>query len=61
MDHVEAVKEAAEEQQSERIVTTIGDLVCAISDAARETMKSGEELHALTHVVLMNLLKKYQQ
>lgn len=40
-----------------KIETTIGDLVCAIADAAREAQIRDEELTQLTHEILMRMLR----
>ena len=45
----------------ERIETTIGELVCAIADAAEEATNNEMELQKLTHLILMRLLHNYQQ
>jgi hypothetical protein len=45
----------------ERIETTVGELVCAITDAAEEIQVNDQELERLTHLVLMQLLRRFQQ
>ena len=51
----------AERQQVEEekaITTTIGDLICAIADAAREAHIEDAELSRLTHHILMKVLRE---
>ena len=44
------------ETQVVMIETTIGELICAISDAARESTESEAELQQLTEAVLSDIL-----
>ena len=50
-----------EKQQVESestITTTIGDLICAIADAAREARIVDAELARLTHHILLKMLRE---
>ena len=47
------------ERSKEMIETTIGDLICAIRDAALEVKISDRELQELTEIALHDLLLKY--
>ena len=47
-----------EEMKSHTIETTIGDLICAISEAAQESGGEEQYLNELTHMVLMEVLSK---
>ena len=40
------------------IETTIGDLICAIQDAAQEACIADAEVSAVTQVILMDLLQR---
>ena len=40
------------------IETTIGDLICAIADAAEETSVKEEELSEYTHLILSSMLNR---
>ncbi len=42
------------------IETTIGDLICAIREAAQESLIEEQDMNELTHRVLMELLRKRQ-
>ncbi|GEM_PF-5257280 len=37
--------------------TTLGDLICAISEAAEEALVSEKEVYAVTDMILKRLLK----
>lgn len=50
--------EGHDQSEPVRIETTVGELVCAIADAAREAEIEEDELHKLTHVILMGMLKR---
>ena len=52
MDKVE------ESMKLQTIETTIGDLICAIQDAAREASIDDNELSTLTHAILMDILQR---
>ena len=41
--------------------TTIGELICAIADAASETTNTNDDLEAMTKLVLLELLRKREQ
>jgi len=43
------------------INTTIGELICAIADAAKEACVDERELNNLTHQILLSVLKRYGQ
>ena len=47
------------EGSKEMIETTIGDLICAIRDAASEANMTDRELQELTEIALHDLLLKY--
>ncbi len=40
------------------IETTIGDLICAIQDAALEARIDDKEVSTLTHAILMDILQR---
>ena len=40
------------------IETTIGDLICAIQDAAQEDRIDDNDLSSLTHAILMDILER---
>ena len=40
------------------IETTIGDLICAIQDAAQEASINDTERTKITHLILMDILKR---
>ena len=42
------------------IQTTMGDLICAIADAAKEAMVDDRELALLTKQILDSVLRRYQ-
>ena len=44
--------------ESERIETTLGELIFAISEAARETAIDDEHANKLTHAVLEAMLRR---
>ena len=44
--------------QMQTIETTIGDLICAIRDAAQESMIEERDISTLTHVILMDILER---
>ena len=46
---------------SARIETTLGELICAISEAAHEAMIEEDELALITQMVLRNLLRHNTQ
>ena len=47
------------EDQTVEIETTMGDLICAIADAATDAHIDDEELAFLTQMVLVDLLRRY--
>ena len=47
-----------EKKSSQRIDTTLGDLIHAISEAAGEKTTDRKELHKLTQLVLSEMLTK---
>ncbi len=47
--------------REERIETTIGDLIFAITEAAREAQIREEDVPPLAHTILMNMLRRAQQ
>ena len=49
-----------EEMNTGVIETTIGDLICAIREAAQESLSEEQDMNELTHRVLMGLLRKRQ-
>ena len=49
-----------EEMNTGVIETTIGDLICAIREAAQESLIEEQDMNELTHRVLMELLRKRQ-
>lgn len=50
--------EKVEDMNGQTIQTTIGDLICAIRDAVKETSMEDAELTKLTHLVLMDMLAR---
>ena len=46
--------------REERIETTIGDLIFAISEAASEARIDESEISELTQLILNNVLDRYQ-
>ncbi|MCC6954913.1 MAG: hypothetical protein IT290_12420 [Deltaproteobacteria bacterium] len=44
--------------EEKTITTTIGDLICAIADAAREAHIEDSELSRLTHHILLKMLRE---
>ena len=58
MINKEATK--SEVYQPAMIHTTLGDLICAIADAAKEACVDDAELARLTKHILDGMLKQYQ-
>ena len=54
------MNERTEEIKHEKIETTIGELIFAISEAAAEAQLDEEDLEALTQLVLSSMLERYQ-
>ena len=52
------VEQVETEVKTVTIQTTIGDLICAIADAAKEASIQDEDLMNLTEQVLHEMLKK---
>ena len=50
--------ELEKETVMQNIQTTIGDLICAIKEAAEEARVNQEDLDQLTHFILMDLLRR---
>ena len=52
------MEQTREEVPHIEIETTIGDLICAIADAAREASIDEQDVNKLTHFILMNILRR---
>jgi hypothetical protein len=57
---LEGLDDLKERARFTRIETTLGDLICAIADAASEAKVSERDLSRLTHLVLLNVLSRSQ-
>lgn len=47
------------DMKTRKVETTIGDLICAISEAAKEAYIDNSELARLTQYILAQMLKRY--
>jgi hypothetical protein len=52
------MEKVQENMRSITIETTIGDLICAIREAAQESSIQDAELAKLTHLILMDILSR---
>jgi len=43
------------------VETTLGDLICAISEAVNEVQEADREVALLTHLILGHILDHYQE
>ncbi|MCC6220827.1 MAG: hypothetical protein IT291_06275 [Deltaproteobacteria bacterium] len=46
------------ETEVSMLTTTLGDLICAISDAAKEAMVGEEDLAKITQIILTHILNR---
>jgi len=49
------------EMNESTFTTTLGELICAISEAAKEARVADEDLSTITHLILRNVLDRSKQ